>query len=185
MDEIEKLLIALLIYIAISACVSLVFRSLCRRGFVFRAPRKRWVYYLLSFTWGLPATLGGLVIALALLATGHRPEMYGWDIRFRLKVNFGLSAGIVFISPRTCSTHLTAHEHGHSIQNIYFGPFMPGVVSGPSTMRFHWRNIRRKLRRPGRTSYDSAWFEGSATRSGKAFMERLQMRADTEENPTP
>ncbi len=171
MDEITTDLIIIAAYALICLALYHIFRALCRRGFVFRAPRSRAIYYILSFTWGLPTTLAGFVIALALLVTGHRPERYGWNIRFRLKINFGFSAGLVFVSPRTCADRLCAHEHGHSIQNIYLGPFMPGVVSLPSSARFHWRNIRTRLKKTNARPYDSAWFEGSATRSGQAFMD--------------
>ena len=31
-------------------------------------------FYLRSFTWGLPVNIGGAMVALGMLATGHKPK---------------------------------------------------------------------------------------------------------------
>ena len=71
------------------------------------------------------------------------------------------------------------HEHGHGIQNIYLGFFMPLVVSLPSAVRFWFREIReKKFRKKLKKEYDSIWFERSASISGKKFMSSLRWRND-------
>ena len=132
--------------------------------------RRRWVYYLLQFTWGLPMNAAGLVVAGVLFLCGKLPHRYGWNYCFEVSGNFGLELGIFFIAPKGGSTSTKNHEVGHSIQNIYFGPFAIGMVSIPSVVRFWVRRIKRKVGRPPKTQYDDAWFEGQATKTGDAFM---------------
>lgn len=135
-------------------------------------PRSKFIYYLLSFTWGLPMNVLGAIVALVLTITGCRAEKHGWNYWFRLPINFGLELGIFFLAPKQASEHTKNHEHGHSIQNIYFGPFTIGIVSIPSAIRFWYREIKQKLGGKIKTKYDDAWFEGQATKSGNEFMER-------------
>ena len=123
-------------------------------------PKSRFVYYLLSFTWGLPMNIVGAIVALVLTIAGRRAEKYGWNYMFRLPINFGLELGIFFLAPKNASDHTKKHELGHSIQNVYLGPFTVGVVSAPSAVRFWFREIKRKLGKKNTTTYDSIWFEG-------------------------
>ena len=129
-----------------------------------------WLYYLLSFTWGLPINLAGGLIALVLRCKGYKPKKYGPNYCFELPVNFGLDLGIFFIAPINGTEHTKNHELGHSIQNVYYGPFGIGMVYIPSMVRFHYRNIMTKLGRPPKTFYDDAWFEGQASASGNWYM---------------
>ena len=137
-----------------------------------KAPHRRWVYYLLSFTWGLPMNIIGGIVALVLLCCGRRPQRHGWNFWFPMPINFGLELGIFFLAPTNASEHIKNHELGHSIQNIYFGPLTSGMVSIPSAVRFWWREIKSKMGNKITTKYDDAWFEGQATKSGNEFMER-------------
>ena len=135
--------------------------------------KQRWLYYLLQFTWGLPMNLIGSIVALVLVCFRKRAKRYGWNYCFELPVNFGLELGIFFIAPINGSKHTKDHEHGHAIQNIYFGPFCVGMVSIPSAVRFWIREIQYKLGRPPKTDYDEVWFEGQATESGEKFINNL------------
>jgi hypothetical protein len=38
---------------------------------------KKFLFYLLSFTWGLPMTLVGCVVSFILLSLGYKPKKYG------------------------------------------------------------------------------------------------------------
>ncbi len=138
----------------------------CGKDPVFSAPG-RFVFTFLSLTWGLPMTVAGAVAALFLLVTGHRPKRFGYCVLFELKkLGFGLSLGLFIIAPQN-DLRAAAHEHGHSVQNIYFGPFMPLSVGVPSLIRYHFRRIKMKItKRPCRRVYDGVWFERSATESG-------------------
>ena len=83
-------------------------------------------FYLRSFTWGLPVNVGGAVAAAALLATGHKPDHFGSCLHFSIGKGWGGgSLGVFIFTCKNPSKHLLEHEHGHSIQNCYYGPLMP------------------------------------------------------------
>lgn len=136
--------------------------------------RFRWLYYLLQFTWGLPMNLIGMIVALSLKCCGKKAYRYGWNYYFELPVNFGLELGIFFIAPINGSAHTKNHEHGHAIQNIYFGPFCIGMITIPSAIRFWIREIQYMIKKPPKTKYDDAWMEGQATNSGNSFISKLE-----------
>lgn len=133
----------------------------------------RWLYYLLQFTWGLPMNFVGAIVALVLVCYGKKAYRYGWNYCFELPVNFGLALGIFFIAPINGSTHTKNHEHGHTIQNTYFGPFIIGMVLIPSAARFWVRELMYKVGKPPKAKYDDIWFEGQATKSGDKFIDEL------------
>ena len=135
--------------------------------------KRKWVYYLLQFTWGLPMNLIGGAVALTLLALGHRPIKHGWNYCFGLDVDWGMELGVFFIAPVHGSVNLKNHEHGHGIQNIYFGPFSIGMVNLPSMVRFWYREFKVKFGGKLDTEYDDIWFEGQATKSGTDFMNSI------------
>lgn len=139
-----------------------------KHGWRVKTMRNKVLYYTLSFTWGLPMTLIGLVSALALIATGHKPNTFVGSIRFNVGESWGaVSLGIVIISCKTCSTMTLRHEFGHSLQNCVYGFFMPFLIGIPSAIRYWYREIRywRRDEFPP-TQYDDVWFEGQATRWG-------------------
>lgn len=169
------LLNILIAYAIVSAVGYLVMGNLYYNNVVVSLPnvKRRWAYYLLQFTWGLPMNLIGAIVALVLVCHRKKAYKYGWNYCFELPVNFGLELGIFFIAPVGGSKHTKDHEHGHAIQNIYFGPFCVGMVSIPSATRFWIREIQYMIKKPPKTKYDDAWFEGQATKSGTRFIDGL------------
>ena len=108
--------------------------------------------------------------------TGHRPHRYGKCVQFDVGDSWGGgSLGIFLFTGKNAPDRIRAHEHGHSIQNCYYGPFMPLLVNLPSSSRFWYRRAAAKLR-PGKKlpPYDSAWFEAEATALGTEFMKDQQ-----------
>ena len=132
------------------------------------APERKWLYYLLQLSWGLPMNVIGFVCAAA-LSLYKRPRMEKWHLVFELPVDFGLNLGLVVIVPKEPARTVVQHEIGHAIQNIYFGPLTIGVVAIPSVIRFWVRKIMRK-KGCALPDYDSIWFEGLATTSGQYFV---------------
>jgi hypothetical protein len=169
------LLNILIAYAIISAIGYLVMDRLYHTKKVEVLPniKHRWLYYLLQFTWGLPMNIAGALVALVLVCHRKKAYRYGWNYCFELPVNFGLELGIFFIAPINGSKHTKDHEHGHAIQNIYFGPFCVGMVSIPSAARFWIREIQYMVKKPPKTKYDDAWFEGQASKSGEYFIDSL------------
>lgn len=126
------------------------------------------LFYILSFTWGLPLTIVGLFVALALTIAGYKPKKWNYCYYFEIGDNWGgVEFGVFFVVCKNSGTLIKNHEHGHGIQNCYFGPLMPLVVCIPSAIRYWYREL--KYLRNGKTpptSYDSVWFENSATNLG-------------------
>lgn len=136
---------------------------------------KKIIFWLLSFTWGLPVTLVGALIAIVLLIAGHKPHRFYQNVYFCFgKGGWGFEAGPFFFlsTDAADSLYMKQHESGHGLQNIMFGPLMPFLVSIPSCIRFWYRewlvNSGRKKYNE-LSEYDSAWFEGMATKLGKKY----------------
>ena len=135
-------------------------------------------FYLRSFTWGLLVNIVGALAAAGLLATGHKPERFGNCINFTVGKNWGGgSMGIFMITCKNASRRLKEHEHGHSIQNCFYGPLMP-LINFRSSTRYLYRTCVQRLM-PDKTlpPYDSVWFEGEATELGRLYVnKRLKSR---------
>ena len=134
----------------------------------------RITYTILSLTWGLPLTLAGAVTFAALMLAGKRPRRFGYCFYIEVGERWGgLEFGLFFLTHRDPPERLCAHEHGHGLQNILWGPLMPFVITLPSAIRWHWRRARDHHGHPPRRLYDAIWFEGQATRWGMALMEGI------------
>ena len=132
------------------------------------------IFYLLTFTWGLPFTALGLIAALALRLRGHKPKKHGYCFYFETGEHWGgVNLGLFFIVDKQNNAAIRDHEHGHAVQNCYLGPFMLILVALPSLIRSRYRAHLIKKGVDARTlpPYDSIWFEGQATRVGKEIAE--------------
>ena len=138
------------------------------------------IFYFLTFTWGLPFTVLGLAAALFLRARGYTPKKHGYCYYFELGERWGgVNLGLFFIVDKQNDERIRSHEHGHAVQNCYFGPFMPILVALPSLIRSRYRAyITEKKGVDARTlpPYDSIWFEGQATRLGKEIVEFIKSK---------
>lgn len=127
------------------------------------------LFYILSFTWGLPMTLIGCLATLVLLIAGYKPErnQYGWY--FKVGKNWGgCELGCMSIIQNPSTRHLRNHEFGHAVQNCWFGPFMI-IISLWSAARYWYREYLMKYKNKGYSDlppYDAIWFEGQATYLG-------------------
>ena len=136
-------------------------------------------FYLRSFTWGLPVNIGGAIVSLGMLATGHRPKRFGSCVLFEAGKNWGGgSLGIFLFTCKNATRRLREHEHGHSIQNCYYGPLMPFLVNIPSSARYWYRRALQAVH-PDKVlpPYDSVWFEAEATRLGGSYVRNLVRQA--------
>lgn len=117
------------------------------------------LFWLWSLTWGCVMTTFGLIVALALLITGHRPYRFHWYIYFQAgkKSWGGFECGPIFVTDRSPLMRTKQHESGHGLQNLIFGPLMPFVVSVPSALRYWFRHIKSKK---GHIGYVIAVFMG-------------------------
>lgn len=95
------------------------------------------LFYTLSLTWGLPMTLIGALITLALLISGNKPKTFHGRIYFEIGRDWGgVNFGPFFLVCENSSLLTKQHECGHGLQNILLGPLMPLIVSIPSAIRY-------------------------------------------------
>lgn len=133
--------------------------------------RNKYLFYLLSFTWGLPMTLIGCVVGAILRAKGHKPKKWGYCYYFEVGENWGgVNFGPIFITNKNSTDHTKSHEHGHAFHNCRFGIFMPFVVSIPSAIRYWYMTISVKMGKPCKMNYYDVWFESQASDLGIQFM---------------
>lgn len=134
---------------------------------------KKFLMYFLSLTWGLPITLIGLLVALALLIAGYKPQVFSGFIYFEVGERWGgFSLGLMFVVDKSSGNSSKRHEIGHGIQNAMFGIFMPFIVSIPSCLRYWYREYLVKSGKKKETelpNYYSIWFEKQATELGNKW----------------
>ncbi|MBQ9746784.1 MAG: hypothetical protein IJW21_08185 [Clostridia bacterium] len=132
------------------------------------------IFYVLTFTWGLPFTLLGLMAALALRIRGYKPKKHGYCFFFEVGEHWGgVNLGLFFIVDKHSTAAIRDHEHGHAVQNCYLGPLMLPLVALPSLIRSRYRAYltdKKGVDARSLPPYDSAWFEGQATRLGREIV---------------
>lgn len=122
----------------------------------------------------------GFIGAVALLISGHKPKTYKGSVYFEVGKSWGgVNFGPFFFVDDKTTLHTVQHEWGHGIQNIIFGPLHVFLVAIPSAIRYHYRNFITSEKCPEKwrkkwfqlPDYDSAWFEGQATKIGAIYYE--------------
>lgn len=129
------------------------------------------LFWIVSFTWGLPMSLFGGICALVMLAAKRKPKRFHGYIYFETGSGWGgFEGGPFFFVNSEPRIDLIRHEAGHGVQNLMFGPLMPFVISIPSAVRYWIRRIKTS-KGLGYTlpPYDAIWFEKSATDLGNRF----------------
>lgn len=128
------------------------------------------VFYILQFSYGIIMNVIGLLVAIFMLLTFHKPHKFGPSVVFITKImnGSGISFGMFFLVGEEYDDYVIHHESGHGIQNIIFGPLFLFLVGIPSIIRYWYREFKyyRKGLDP-KTEYDDIWFEGQATKLGK------------------
>ena len=125
------------------------------------------LYYFLSWTWGLPMSLTGAAVLFVLRLCGKRIRRFGLCFYAEIGKDWGgLELGMFFLKDTSPHRHIYLHEAGHSIQNICYGPLMPFLITLPSAARYWYREIRRRRGITPATRYEDIWFEAQATRWG-------------------
>ena len=103
-------------------------------------------YWFIQYTWGSIMTILGTIVAFFLLITGHKPYRFHYNIYFILKCMHGCGSeiGPFFLVADDCKDllHLKQHEAGHGLQNLWWGPLNPFLITIPSAFRFWMRDIK-------------------------------------------
>lgn len=124
---------------------------------------KKILAWFLLLTWGAIMSFIGLVAALILRLKGYKPTNYKGAMLFEVGYGWGgITLGFVIIVCKDNYESLRAHEFGHVIQNMIFGPLFVVLVAIPSLIRSQYRTyvvnkgIKQYYELP---DYDAAWFE--------------------------
>lgn len=127
------------------------------------------LYWIWGLCWDCILNTIGVIVALTLLISGHKPYIHGWGIYFTIGRGWGgLELGNFFLVNKNPSVQLLHHEFGHGIQGLIWGPLTPIIITIPSAIRYWYRRFFG-----AKTPYDSIWFEGQATRWGTRTYERM------------
>jgi hypothetical protein len=133
---------------------------------------KKVIFWAVQLTWGLLTNILGGLIFLVLYASGHRPRRFAEMLYFEVGEDWGgFNAGFVSVVCKNHSVHTLHHEHGHFIQNFFFGPFMI-FIQIASAIRYWYRiyigktNPEKCMNLP---HYDAIWFEGQASALGYKY----------------
>jgi hypothetical protein len=95
------------------------------------------LFWLLSLTWGILATLAGVVMATTCLCRGLKPKIFHGNIYFDHVRPYGSNNfGPFFFLGDDALAFTPYHEAGHGLQNILYGPFYLFVVGIPSQLWF-------------------------------------------------
>lgn len=140
---------------------------------------QRLLYILWQWTWGLPQNLIGVLFFLYYRTRGCPCFRYqGALVTVWTQSSGSMSMGrFLFMHPSwTPKDHeLLAHEYGHTIQSLFFGPLYLLAVGLPSIL---WAGLpalqRRRWNR--HISYDSVYPENWATALGKRFAKNSDSR---------
>ena len=143
--------------------------------------KKIW-YIMLQIVWGFPQTLLGFIVFIITIKCPH--NYFFGSICTSWKWKGSISLGLfIFVSDdpfyyyqsqKSKYTYdeffsmLVAHEYGHTIQSLIFGPFYLLVVGIPSIL---WSRlpIFRKKRVKEKKSYFAVYPENQATKLGEKF----------------
>lgn len=136
---------------------------------------KGFLYALCQWTWGLPQNLAGGLLWLWFRLRGCPCFRYQgahgvvWTLR-----SGSMSLGsFLFMHPSWTPANraLLAHEYGHTIQSLIFGPFYLLAVGLPSIL---WAGLPvfQKRRRAGKADYYAVYPEKQATRLGERFAKK-------------
>lgn len=137
----------------------------------------RTLFYILSWTWGIILTIIGALVVGCIKFYGlctkksYKLKKHGYCYYLNVGKNWGgFDLGMFLITDSRDSNSVKWHEHGHAIQNCFWGPLMIFVITLPSAIRYWYREFRfyRRGLNPI-TAYDSIWFESDATKTGRKY----------------
>ncbi len=134
---------------------------------------RRFLFYLVQWTWGLPVNLIGAIVYLICTKILHRRwQRFGYArIVYLPWKSGGLTLGLfIFMKDRHSSKKWTyntrIHEYGHTWQCLVLGAFYWIVIALPSAI---WCNFFEGYRKRNGVSYYKLYCEGWANKWGQKF----------------
>ena len=139
----------------------------------FMTSLKKFVFYLIQWTWGLSVNLvGGIAYLICTKIKGYRWQHFGYARIVYMPWNAGgLSMGLfIFMKDQHKNkkwTHdVRIHEYGHTWQCLLLGPLYYPVIALPSVI---WCNCFRGYRQKNNVAYGKLYCEGWANAWGRKF----------------
>lgn len=126
---------------------------------------KKWKFYLLSFTWGLPMSLVGLLVCGVLMCFRHKPKRYGHCYHIEIGKGWGgLNLGWFFLTNKGAGERTKNHELGHGYQNACILGWVFPIFWLISGARYWLKRCGAKF------NYYKWWFEAQANEIGEKVM---------------
>ena len=132
------------------------------------------IFWLLSLTWGLPATLAGFTGFVLCLSRGLRPKLYHGNVYFETRRKAGsLNLGPFFFLSKNYDERVKYHEAGHGIQNIIYGPLFLPLIGLTSIVWYHifLKKYKEQLKTWNKdernAAYEKWWVEKQASDFGR------------------
>ena len=145
--------------------------------------KHRILYYILQFTWNLPMTLfGGILALIAAIA-----KLFGAKVKFgkyywigyaKIGPDYwgGCDTGLFFLRDyKSSDLSLMSHEWGHTFQ-LWLGIFFPFVVAIPSAVRW-WIDWFKQKKTGIGIDYNAFWAEDAASQCGLWAVKYLENKA--------
>lgn len=131
---------------------------------------RKFLFYLIQWTYALPQNLIGLTLFLYFRLKYHCPaERFRFAIWTGWPRKDGVSLGTFIFTGKADSEALKKHEYGHSLQSLILGPLYLPVIGLPSIL---WANAKRLARKwqSGQKDYYEFYPEKWANRLGKTHI---------------
>lgn len=126
---------------------------------------KRWQFYILSFTWGLPMSLLGVIVCGVLMCFGYKPKRYGHCYYIAIGERWGgFEMGWFFLTDKVEHESTKNHELGHGYQNACQLGWLCPIFSIISAIRYWWNRLIKPI------DYYGWWFEAQASAIGERVM---------------
>lgn len=133
------------------------------------------LWWLWQLTWGALMTYPGLLVtAFCIVVLRCEPRKNGFSYIVRIGKHWGgLEIGAVALCDRTSSfNYIRKHEFGHNMQQLIFGPFQIFIWVASAIRYWYFNYLDSKHKK--HNSYDSIWFERTATDWGYAAIQLIE-----------
>ena len=129
----------------------------------------KYVFWFATLIWNFPMAEIGLIVALICKLCGCKIEPVGHGFMIYVGSHWGgfELGGMFAVRDKTSTFHVTQHEYGHMVQQMYFGPLQLFLVCIPSAIRYWYFRLTPNKKHP---DYDSIWFEKQATKLGEEHL---------------
>lgn len=142
---------------------------------------KKFLFYFVQWTWGLPVNLvGGIIFLFCTIIKKRRWQRFGYSYIVYLPwKSGGLSLGLfIFIKEnhknKVWTYNTRIHEYGHTWQCLILGPLYYLIIALPSAI---WCNFFEGYRKRNNVSYYKLYCEAWANSFGQKFS-KMKMKLD-------